>query len=242
MRNWGVPITAFYILVVAILSQATIIFLFPEAEIDLAEFYFEWGSLLWLAILVAGPLVLLLTRVDRTHKALPQRKKSAAVVAIAFAVALLSAAAVMSVMAAIHGDELFEMLESVFATIGIGEPDFGDSPSLFYGWTILLPLLGFWLLWGVIFWRFSGRILDREKRIYQWLIGGSVLELLIAVPSNVIVQQREECSAPMVTAYGVSTGIALLFMSFGPAILWLYRERMRLSPKTPPAADDPAIE
>ena len=117
----------------------------------------------------------------------------------------------------------------------IGNPTSRDSAGLIYIWVIMMPLLGFWLFWGVILWRYSPQILDREKRLYKIFIGGSVLELLIAVPSNVIVQQRDDCSAPMVSAYGVSTGLALLFMAMGPAIFWLYKERMRVTPKEAPS-------
>ncbi len=170
----------------------------------LIEFHLTWGGLIWIAVLVAAPLVLLVTRVDLTRKNLmPQRHKRVAVMAIAFAVALLSAAAVISVTAAAFGDKIDDFM--------------------------LYPLPVFWLLWGVVFNRHSDFIFDRERWLYKGLIGGSVLELLIAVPSNVIAQNRDQCSAPAVTAYGVSTGIALLFMAFGPAILLLYRKRMTLS-------------
>jgi hypothetical protein len=59
-----------------------------------------------------------------------------------------------------------------------------------------------------------------------------VLELLVAVPSYLIVRQRHECSAPVFTAFGMATGVAILLMSLGPGVLFLYRARMRrLSPR-----------
>jgi hypothetical protein len=71
------------------------------------------------------------------------------------------------------------------------------------------------------------RLFDPQTRIYRWIIKGSVLELLVAIPSHVIVRQRNECTSPEVTSFGVATGIALLLMSLGPGALFLYRARMR---------------
>ena len=221
MRNWGIVVTGFYMIVVAALSPLSLLLTMDRKDSStgeflskLVEFHMSWGGIIWVAVLVAAPLVLLVTRVDLTRKNLmPQRQKRVAVAAIAFAVALLSAAALASLTAAALGDDIVDF--------------------------VLYPLPVFWLAWGVVFNRHADFIFDRERWLYKGLIGGSVLELLIAVPSNVIAQNRDQCSAPAVTAYGVSTGIALLFMAFGPAILLLYRKRMTLSR---PARDAPEGE
>src|SRR5262249_42521927 len=64
-------------------------------------------------------------------------------------------------------------------------------------------------------------------RLYRWLVAGSVLELLIAVPSYVVVNRRHDCAAPFVSSFGVATGLAMLLMSIGPGALFLFRARMR---------------
>jgi hypothetical protein len=64
-------------------------------------------------------------------------------------------------------------------------------------------------------------------RLYRWLVAGSVLELLIAVPSHVVVNRRHDCRAPFVSSFGVATGLAMLLMSIGPGALFLFRARMR---------------
>jgi hypothetical protein len=80
------------------------------------------------------------------------------------------------------------------------------------------------------------RLVDPAARIHRWLIKGSVLELLVAVPSHVIVRARHDCCAPDVTGMGIATGLAILLMSLGPGALFLYRERMRrLSRRAEPA-------
>src|SRR5262249_55187431 len=61
----------------------------------------------------------------------------------------------------------------------------------------------------------------------RWLIAGSVAELLIALPSHVVLRQRQECCAPMITSAGLATGLATLLVALGPGVLFLYRARLR---------------
>ena len=56
---------------------------------------------------------------------------------------------------------------------------------------------------------------------------GSILELLIAVPSHIIVRHKDVCCAHAVTAAGIAAGLAVMFFSFGPGIYFLYVERIR---------------
>ena len=67
---------------------------------------------------------------------------------------------------------------------------------------------------------------DIVSRAINWLLRGSVLELLIAVPVHVIVRRRGECSAPVATSFGITTGIAVMLLAFGPSVLILYRRRL----------------
>jgi hypothetical protein len=52
------------------------------------------------------------------------------------------------------------------------------------------------------------------------------LELLVAVPCHVIVRRRNECSAPIATSFGITTGIAVMLLAFGPSVLLLYKKRL----------------
>ena len=156
-------------------------------------------------MLAGGPLVLLLVHVDmRFERPKPRRHILMSGAAAGLALSLLVLAAVASVGAAIMGDD--------------------------EGWFLIVALamwIGSLVLWTLALWRMGERLFDPKARVYRWLIKGSVLELLIAVPSHVIVRARNDCCAPGVTGMGIATGLAILLMSIGPGVLFLYRARMR---------------
>ena len=67
---------------------------------------------------------------------------------------------------------------------------------------------------------------EKLQRLATWLIRGGILELLLNVPCHMIVRHREDCSAPGVTAYGISTGIAVTLMAFEPGVLFPCQKRL----------------
>jgi len=210
MRNWGVVITTFYVLIVAGFSPAILLL---AAGNEFRELWFDLYSEPWtwvlIVLLAGGPLILLLVRVDTRQKR-PKRRLhiAAAVAAAALAFSLLAVGAAASLN---------------MATLATYDWPCGH----FCNWTIAAALFGSWAMWALGLWWFRQRIFEPDGRIYRWLIIGSVLELLVAVPSHVTVRQRNDCSAPFVSAFGVATGIAILLMSLGPGALFLYRARMR---------------
>jgi hypothetical protein len=90
-----------------------------------------------------------------------------------------------------------------------------------------------WIIWGVVFYRYA-RADDPEvltKRATRWLLRGSILELLVAVPSHIVVRHRNDCCAPIGTFWGIVTGISIMLLSFGPGVFFLFVERcQRLHP------------
>jgi hypothetical protein len=82
-------------------------------------------------------------------------------------------------------------------------------------------------LWGIVFFLYARRVPQWAARVSGWLLRGSVLELLIAVSCHVIVRHREDCCAPVFTGFGIATGMAIMLLSFGPSVLFLYKKRMK---------------
>jgi hypothetical protein len=101
---------------------------------------------------------------------------------------------------------------------------------------MLTTLVLFWVIWVVIFRNFarsddSDSLLQRSTR---WLLRGSILDLLIAVPSHIFVRRRGDCCAPAGTFWGIATGISVMLLCFGPGVFFLFVERFeRLKPKPP---------
>jgi hypothetical protein len=85
--------------------------------------------------------------------------------------------------------------------------------------------LGLWAFWSVVFVLYYRRAPARMAEATGWLLKGSILELLVAVPAHVIVRRRDDCSAPDVTAFGIITGTAVTLMCFGPGLIALYQRR-----------------
>jgi hypothetical protein len=83
-----------------------------------------------------------------------------------------------------------------------------------------------WALWGILFYLYFRNSLEITTRAVSWLLKGSVLELLVAVPCHILVRRRGDCSAPAATSFGIVTGIAVMLLSFGPSVLLLYKKRM----------------
>jgi hypothetical protein len=121
--------------------------------------------------------------------------------------ALLVTAAVFSVGSAISSDKFMDK--------------YFDTAAEVVGFWLIV-----WLLWGAIFYWYARNSAEIVTRAVSWLLKGSVLELLIAVPCHVIVRRRHECSAPIVTSFGIGTGIAIMLLSFGPSVLFLIKRRL----------------
>jgi hypothetical protein len=212
MRRWGVVVTGFYALSVILLLLPGADYL-ADGKLE-PDFYFYGEWLLWLGILVlvAGEALLLSLPVERSVRLLrPRRSLLVSAATTALMLALLTFAGIWSLGAGIMGDSFPP--QSYQGWI--------DSRVKLIGWCLLL-----WLLWGLIFALYLQERSVPLTRFVSWLLKGSVLELLIAVPAHVVTRQREDCSAPGVTALGVTTGIAVMLMSFGPGVLLLYKKRI----------------
>ena len=219
MRKWGIWITTFYFLVVTGLILPGAQLLMKDRPENLKAWlgiYHEWLVWLWVGILVGGEALLLFLSVDLSHKRLrPRQHVLASAALVTLMVALLVFAGIVSLLAAVVGDKLFD------------EP---LGPYLDSQFKIIAWVLGLWLVWGIIFWRRLASPAAEPVRVTSWLKKGSILELLIAVPAHIIARHRGDCSAPMATGFGIATGMAIMLLCFGPGVLLLYRDRLQRYP------------
>ncbi len=97
------------------------------------------------------------------------------------------------------------------------------------GLAIWLGVLTVWLGWLILF---GGLALARGPagigdRLWQALLAGSAAELLVAVPMHLVVRQRAQCCAGMMTGIGIALGVVVLVAALGPAVFVLCYRRYR---------------
>jgi hypothetical protein len=220
----------------------------PKGIVDLFK---TWGFWLWLGVLLTAQALLLLVPVDVAERRPTRRRRLLVpVVTASFLLANLFLAGVFAILSAAMGDKASVVVEAPaqftgkiierIPALSAALANFGLAPG--GDWLMVPQLIGmvicFWLLWGCIFHHFAKA--DEAETLVQrttrWLLRGSILELLVAVPSHIIVRQREDCCAPIASFWGIVTGISVMLLSFGPGVFFLFAARMRSRQPRPPDA------
>src|SRR5262249_31398489 len=124
--------------------------------------------------------------------------------------AVLGLGVCSSILVAIWGDKPFDY--------------FDQHHWLLYSYLLFWPFL--WIVWSFVFYSQTRNTENPSSRSLSWLLKGSILEFLIAVPCHVIVRRRDECCAPIATSLGMCTGLAIMLLAFGPSVLLLYKQRL----------------
>jgi hypothetical protein len=217
MRKWGVLISVFYaLIVVGVLIPVGVMLVgtdlqdLPKLPQAVQEVYKAWTTWIPVGAVLSGQVLLLFLSVDTSWRRLKPRRHIFVSCAVAgMLIVLLTTAVMVSLKAGIQGDKFDH----------IGERTITGAQVL--GFACFL-----WLCWGFVFFVYLRNSSEVVARIVSWLLRGSVLELLVAVPCHVIVRRRDDCSAPMATSFGIVTGIAVMLLSFGPSVLLLYKKRL----------------
>jgi hypothetical protein len=83
-----------------------------------------------------------------------------------------------------------------------------------------------WLGWGLFFaqmdksgWR------DRYRKMYLWLVRGTVLELAVTVPVDVMVRRKTDCYCEHGSFVALAGGIGCAGILFGPGVVLLMLRR-----------------
>lgn len=179
------------------------------------EIYKAWQFWIWCGIIMLIQASLLLVPVKVPEAAaVPKRHIRVTVLTIAFLFSILLCGFVCSVAFAIFGDDIL------------------IDPFI---WLLAGFIIIAWIFWSYIFFRYSKKTTSElfVRKGIGWLIKGSVLELLVAVPSHIIVRRRGDCCAPGFTSLGIAAGVVIMLIAFGPGLYFLFKARFeRMRPKS----------
>lgn len=246
MKRWAILTVLLYASALVLLTAPAALIAFGNWGLkagglsvpDALAIYLNWAYWLWLVVLISGQALLMLLPVNIAERRLPARRPlKLPVIVTAFFLANLLFAGVFSILCAIFTDHAFDYFDlSLLFNSGARQgnqptsQNSGDNVLL----TMVVTLLVFWLVWALVFRRATQADSPETlvKRFTRWLLRGSILELIIAVPSHVIVRRRDDCCAPVGTFWGIATGISVMLLCFGPGVFFLFVERcQKLKPK-----------
>lgn len=186
----------------------------PDAS-DILECYTAWQFWLICGIITAIQALMLLFPVKTAAEVpKPQRLIWVPIVTAALLFSILVLGVVWSILMAIWGDDII---------------------NDYFNWASFAFVIFCWLVWLFVFYRFYRGIEAKTlfQRITTWLIRGSIIELLVAVPSHIIVRRRNDCSAPGFTYFGIAAGLVIMAVAFGPGLYFLFRQRFeRMKPRS----------
>jgi hypothetical protein len=238
MKRWAVFTVLIYALALLVLTFPVIWIAFngwSDKGVSLQnalKMYLRWGYWLWLALLVAGQALLLLLPINIAERRLPaHRPLKTPVIVTAFFLANLCFAGLLSILCLYFQEDGVNF----FGYFLPFKPNQVSPTNFSTELGAVVTGLAFWIIWAVIFRNFA-KSDDPDsllKRITHWLLRGSILELLVAVPSHILVRRRGDCCAPLGTFWGIATGISVMLLCFGPGVFFLFVERFeRLKPKS----------
>ena len=213
MKRWAVCVVLLYVLIlVALTSPLLLVSFYPTASVAFAPFA-EWGYWAVLAVLALAQVILLVVPVELSlGRPTSRRSLLWPVLASGLMMGLLGAGAAVS---------MEEFIRKEMAGTG-------DAAI---PWAIML---GLWAVWTLVFYRTSrgAAAMDVVTRQCRYLLKGSILELLVAVPTHIVARVRDYCCAGFWTFLGIAFGVSVMLFSFGPGVFFLFVARWkRLHPR-----------
>ena len=203
MKRWWLLTLILYMICLSIL-MVPLFLAFAPADSDnkfISLFYFGFVPIL---VLIQGVLLLVPIDVIR-ERPIKRRKVVLSVVIGAIPMAALTLGFIASIAFMIWGEDV--------------------AGVYLYNWPCLIIPAISWIFWGIVFYRSFSSENPRSfiSTVTNWLLRGSILELLVAIPSHIISRQRDDCCAPPFLLLGIATGLAIALMSFGPGVFFLQR-------------------
>ena len=211
MKRWALVVAALYLLILVLLTvPVTLLAFAPKASAkDIAEAYVRFPYWLWVGVMVLGQAALLVVPVRvASRRPVTRRSLLLPIVTAGLMMGGLAVGALYSLYEFAMWDKA---LEGWFLWSGFGS-----------GVVI-------WGVWAVLFYRSSRGanppdVISRQCRL---MFRGSILELLVAVPTHIVARSRDYCCAGVMTFVGLTLGISVMLFSYGPAVFFLYADRWR---------------
>ena len=206
MKRWVLLTLLLYLLCLSVLTVPLfLLFHGKDTLSDLFAFYYTW----FVPILVLVQGVLLLVPIDVIHER-PIKRRNIVLSAVIGSIPLAALT--------------LGFFGSIILMVWKEDALMGTDSWLF------LPFIAVsWLVWGLVFYKcYSSK--DQKaltSTIISWFLRGSILELLVVIPSHVISRHRHECCGPPLTLLGIATGLSIALMSFGPGLLFLFAQRIK---------------
>jgi len=229
MKRFAIMVIVLYGAAILILTVPVILAAFyPEILLkDAIQTFTQWIYWVLLAIMIACQAALLGIPV-KIESRRPVTKKPVifSIVASAFLAALL----ILGIAAAV-GEALSRKPDLLpgLNVLMLGS----ETENAFLEKTVIRSAIAsfflIWFIWGLVFYRQSRRLEPKSfvERQCRFLFAGSVLELLVAVPTHILARSREYCCAGFSTFIGIALGISVMLISFGPGIFFLYLARWK---------------
>ena len=215
MKRWAVLVVLLYLLMLVALTPPLILVAFyPVTMVDVViSATTEWSYWVALGLMLVSQAVLLLVPVEHSQGRPPSRRSVLwPILASGLMMGLLIMGAVVSV------DEFVRKEKA-------------GSVDTFLPWAVLVLT---WVVWALVFY-FASRgaaPMDVVNRQCRYLLKGSILELLVAVPTHIVARARDYCCAGFSTFLGIAFGVSVMLFSFGPSVFFLFAARWkRLHPQ-----------
>ena len=214
LTHWAVVVACLYVLIfIAITCPLIVLAWNPHARMsEVAVIYTWWPYWVWVAVMFLCELGLLVVPVRVvSRRPVTRRPLIIPIIASGFMLGIL-------------------VLAQVFTVAELSWLRGGREP--FAGvnlWSLLLLPCVAWAVWAITFYRLS-HFESVENAVAAQsciLLTGSILELLVAIPTHVAARNRGQCCAGMYSFVGLSLGMSVMLFAFGPAVFFLYLARWR---------------
>jgi hypothetical protein len=213
LTHWALAVACLYLLVlIAVTCPLIVLARYPHMKMSAAaEIYLAWPYWVWVAVMFICQIALLVV----PARALSRRP----VTRRPLILPILVGGLMMGVLAIGAVFTFVEMLN-------LSRTNKVHFPEL---WQVLAVACIIWAAWAVVFYSLSCRhsVEDALAKQSCALLTGSILEVLVAIPTHIAARHRTECCAGFGSFIGLTLGTSVMLFAYGPAVFFLFLARSR---------------